>query len=77
MMLQQDQPEDFVIATGVQYTVRKFIQWSAPELGIELQFTGGVHETATVSTIHGDKAPGLNVGDVVLRIAPPLSGQLK
>ena len=71
MMLQQDQPEDFVIATGVQYTVRQFIQWSAQELGIELQFKGeGVNETATVSAIHGDKAPGLKVGDVVLRIDP-------
>jgi GDPmannose 4,6-dehydratase len=71
MMLQQEQPEDFVIATGMQYTVRQFIQWSAMELGIELQFKGeGVNETATVSAIHGDKAPGLNVGDVVLRIDP-------
>jgi GDPmannose 4,6-dehydratase len=71
MMLQQDQPEDFVIATGVQFTVRQFIQWSAQELGIELQFKGeGVNETATVSAIHGDQAPGLKVGDVVLRIDP-------
>jgi GDPmannose 4,6-dehydratase len=71
MMLQQDQPEDFVIATGVQYSVRQFIQWSAQELGIELQFKGeGVHETAIVSAIRGDKAPGLKVGDVVLRIDP-------
>jgi GDPmannose 4,6-dehydratase len=71
MMLQQDQPEDFVIATGVQYNVRQFIQWSAQELGIELQFKGeGVNETATVSVIHGDKAPGLKVGDVVMRIDP-------
>jgi GDPmannose 4,6-dehydratase len=71
MMLQQDQPEDFVIATGVQYTVRQFIEWSAQELGIELQFKGeGVNETAKVLTIQGDKAPGLKVGDVVLRIDP-------
>jgi len=71
MMLQQDQPEDFVIATGVQYTVRQFIQWSAEELGIELQFKGeGVNETAEVTAVHGDQAPGLKVGDVVLRIDP-------
>ena len=37
MMLQQEQPEDFVIATGVQYSVREFIQWSAAELGISLR----------------------------------------
>jgi GDPmannose 4,6-dehydratase len=71
LMLQQDQPEDFVIATGVQYTVRQFIQWSAEELGITLKFSGeGVNETATVVSIQGDKAPGLKVGDVVVKIDP-------
>ena len=71
MMLQQNQPEDFVIATGVQYTVRQFIQWSAEELGITLKFAGeGVNETATVEAIQGDKAPGLKVGDVVVKIDP-------
>jgi GDPmannose 4,6-dehydratase len=71
MMLQQDQPEDFVIATGVQYTVRQFIQWSAEELGITLKFAGeGVNETATVAAIQGDKAPSLKVGDVVVKIDP-------
>lgn len=71
MMLQQDQPEDFVIATGVQYTVRQFILWSAQELGITLKFSGeGVNETATVAAIQGDKAPGLKVGDVVVKIDP-------
>jgi len=71
MMLQQDQPEDFVIATGVQYTVRQFIEWSAQELGITLRFAGeGVNETATVVAIQGDKAPGLKVGDVVVKIDP-------
>ena len=45
MMLQQDQPEDFVIATGVQYSVREFIEWSATELGMRLQWDGeGVNE---------------------------------
>jgi GDPmannose 4,6-dehydratase len=47
MMLQQDQPEDFVIATGVQHTVREFINWSAEALGMQLQWTGqGVEEMA-------------------------------
>ncbi len=69
MMLQQDTPEDFVIATGVQYSVRDFIIWSAAELGLTLEFKGeGVDETATVAAISGDKAPALNVGDVILRI---------
>ena len=47
MMLQQEQPEDFVIATGVQYSVRQFIEWSAAELGMELRWEGhGVNEVA-------------------------------
>lgn len=71
MMLQQDAPEDFVIATGVQYSVRQFIEWSAAELGITLAFSGtGLEEIATVAAITGDKAPALRVGDVVLRIDP-------
>jgi len=71
MMLQQNTPEDFVIATGVQYSVREFITWSAEELGITLEFTGeGVDEIATVSAIQGDMAPALKLGDVVMRIDP-------
>ena len=71
MMLQQDEPEDFVIATGVQYSVREFILWTAKELGIELEFEGaGVDEIARVASITGDKAQALSVGDVVMRINP-------
>ncbi|MEC8158039.1 MAG: GDP-mannose 4,6-dehydratase [Pseudomonadota bacterium] len=71
MMLQQGEPEDFVIATGVQYSVREFISWTARELGIELEFEGsGVNEIARVISITGDKAPALSVGDVVMRINP-------
>ncbi|WP_170763031.1 GDP-mannose 4,6-dehydratase [Ruegeria lacuscaerulensis] len=71
LMLQQDNPEDFVIATGVQYSVRQFIEWSAAELGVTLEFSGqGVDEIATVKSIEGDNAPALNPGDVVMRIDP-------
>ena len=71
MMLQQDQPDDFVIATGVQYSVRQFIQWSAEHLGVEIEFTGtGVDEIGTVKCITGHNAPALSVGDVVVRIDP-------
>jgi GDPmannose 4,6-dehydratase len=71
MMLQQETPEDFVIATGVQYSVRDFIIWTARALGIELDFSGsGVEETARVAAITGDKAPALRPGDVILRIDP-------
>lgn len=70
-MLQQNIAEDFVIATGVQYSVREFITWSAEELGITLELTGeGVDEIATVTAIQGDMAPALKVGDVVMRIDP-------
>jgi len=71
MMLQQDHADDFVIATGVQYSVRDFIKWSAAELGIGLQFEGtGIEEKAIVDSITGDNAPALKTGDVLLRIDP-------
>ena len=71
MMLQQDVAEDFVIATGKQYSVREFITWAAGELGVELEFKGkDLDETATVVSVTGDKAPALKPGDVVLRIDP-------
>ena len=69
MMLQQDEAEDYVIATGVQYSVRQFIEWAAQELGVTLRFEGqGLDEVAKVETIVGNDAPALNVGDVVVRI---------
>jgi GDPmannose 4,6-dehydratase len=71
LMLQQEVAEDFVIATGVQYSVRQFIQWSAQELGITLRFEGkGVDEKALVASIEGGNAPGLKVGDVIVQIDP-------
>jgi GDPmannose 4,6-dehydratase len=69
MMLQQNHPEDFVIATGVQYSVRQFIEWSARELGIILKFQGsGIDEIGIVESIIGDNAPNVKVGDVIVRI---------
>ena len=71
LMLQQEKPEDFVIATGVQVTVREFIIRSAKQLGISLKFEGSAeNEVATVAAIVGDKAPRLKVGDVIVRIDP-------
>ena len=71
MMLQQDQPEDFVIATGVQYSVRQFISWSAEELGVKLRFEGeGVDEKGIVESVEGDKAPALSPGDVIVQVDP-------
>jgi GDPmannose 4,6-dehydratase len=71
LMLQQDQPEDFVIATGVQHTVRQFIEWSAEELGVTVRFEGsGVDEVGIVERIEGDKAPALKVGQTIVRVDP-------
>jgi GDPmannose 4,6-dehydratase len=71
MMLQQDQPEDFVIATGVQYSVRQFIEWSAKRLGITLKFEGsGLNEVGIVDSLDGHDAPSVKVGDIIVRIDP-------
>ena len=71
MMLQQDRPEDFVIATGVQYSVREFITWAAADLGITLEFSGkDTDEVGTVTAVEGDMAPSVKPGDVIVRIDP-------
>ena len=71
MMLQQDVPEDFVIATGVQVSVRDFIHKAARELGITLRFEGeGVEERGIVEGVEGDHAPKVSEGDVVVRVDP-------
>ncbi len=71
MMLQQDKPQDFVIATGVQYSVREFINKTAQQLGVTLAFEGeGVNEVAKVVKIEGTDAPALKVGQVLVRVDP-------
>ncbi|MDP3122731.1 GDP-mannose 4,6-dehydratase [Polynucleobacter sp.] len=71
LMLQQDNPEDYVIATGIQFTVREFITRSAKQLGISLEFDGAAeNEKAIITRIVGDKAPALKVGDVIVKIDP-------
>ena len=69
-MMQQDQPEDFVIASGVQYSVRQFVELAAGELGIAVRFSGsGAQEIGTVFNVEGDKAR-CKVGDVIVRVDP-------
>ena len=69
LMLQQAQPKDYVIATGVQYSVRHFIQKAAVSLGLSLGFTGaGTDEQAVVHAITGDLAPAVKVGDVIVKV---------
>ncbi|EPM7948062.1 GDP-mannose 4,6-dehydratase [Vibrio parahaemolyticus] len=71
MMLQQDIADDFVIATGKQISVREFVRMSAKEAGIDIEFSGeGVNEIATVIQVDSEKAPGVTVGDVIVRVNP-------
>lgn len=71
LMLQQAKPEDYVIATGQQYSVRDFITWSAAELGITLEFHGKeLDEVAIVTAVTGSDAPAVQVGDILMRIDP-------
>lgn len=71
LMLQQDRAEDFVIATGLQFTVRQFVKWAADDLGISLHFEGeGENEHAVVTGTTGDNAPSVKVGDVVVKVDP-------
>ncbi len=72
MMLQQDTPDDFVIATGKQISVRDFVALSAKEAGIELEFSGeGLEETAKIVSIADpEKTPGVKLGDVIVKVDP-------
>ena len=74
LMLQQPEPEDFVIATGVQYSVRQFVEFAARELGITLAFSGeGEAEIATVAKVepvNGELKARCKPGEVVVRVDP-------
>ena len=71
MMLQQEVPDDFVISTGLHYSVRDFIVWSAKELGIELSFEGkGENEKGIVISVTGSNAPKVKEGDVIVKVDP-------
>lgn len=70
LMLQQDEPDDFVIATGIQYSVRQFVELAARELGMTITFSGsGETEIGTVSKVDGEHA-SCKVGDVIVRVDP-------
>lgn len=71
IMLQQQKPQDFVVATGKQYSIRQFIKWATSALGIELEFHGsGLQEVGRVSKITGDKVPSIQVGQDIIKISP-------
>ncbi len=71
LMLQQDEPEDFVIASGKQHSVKEFIQWAGEYLGVIIEFQGeGMNEVGVISRIQKFKTNVLSLGDVVVRIDP-------
>jgi GDPmannose 4,6-dehydratase len=71
LMLQQDRPEDYVIASGQQHSVRDFVTWAAAALGLTLAFEGeGTDEIARVERVAGRSAPAVKPGDIVMRIDP-------
>lgn len=71
LILQQEQPEDYVIASGTQYSVRQFVDWSASALGIELEFSGSdLDEVGIVARVSGDWAPCVKPGDIIVKVDP-------
>jgi len=71
LMLQQDKAEDYVIASGVQHSVKDFILWAASHIGLNLRFEGeGLDMVAIVDSADKDKAPAVKSGDIILRIDP-------
>lgn len=71
LMLQQETPEDFVISTGIQYSVREFVECAAKELGILLRWEGqGTNELGVVEQIIGNNAPAVSKNDIIVKIDP-------
>jgi len=69
MMLQQEDPKDFVISTGVQFAIRDFIRFSADELGLTIDFIGkGENEVGVVTAIHGSRCPSIKIGDEIIKV---------
>lgn len=71
MMLQQEEPRDYIVATGKQYSVRQFMLWAAKELGIDLEFKGsGIDEVGVAARISGDVALKELEGKEIVKIDP-------
>ena len=69
MMLQHEKPDDFVIASGVQKSVRDFVSLVAREVGVDIEFSGqGIDEVAKVIAVNKESIPGFAIGNVILRI---------
>ena len=71
LMLQQEKPEDFVIASGKQKSVREFIELAANEIGVTLRFEGkGVNEIGVVENVISSLAPNIKIGDIIVKVDP-------
>ena len=71
LMLQQERPRDFVIATGQQHSVRQFLTWAAEDLGITLRFEGaGVDEVGIVEAVSGKVETAVKPGETIVRVDP-------
>lgn len=71
LMLQRDEPADYVIATGEQHSVRDFVTWACAALDIGITFVGeGIDEQGIVSSVKGEAASHLGCGDVLVRVDP-------
>lgn len=75
MMLQQDEPQDYVIATGKQYSVREFVERAAARLGITMRWEGkGIEEVGIVDKLEGEnvelRVPAIKEGDTIVRVDP-------
>ena len=71
MMLQQDEPKDFVIATGIQYSVREFVQMTCDALGIKIRFEGqGMNERVIVEGVEPASNYEIIPGDVIVKVDP-------
>lgn len=70
-MLQQDTPEDFVLATGITTYIRDFVKMAFAEVGVELSFTGeGVNEVGVISKINNTTTHGMKLGQAVVKVDP-------
>lgn len=70
LMLQQDQPEDFVIATGQQHSVREFVDATARCMGIELEWQGDDDQARALAGAMNTSYPGIKTGDTLVRVDP-------
>ena len=71
LMLQQEKPKDYVIASGQQYSVRDFIKWCCDYMEISIEFSGkGINEKGVICSLNKEKNPGLSIGDEIIRIDP-------